>query len=68
MAGFVVTILGLGYVAYRLSFSLRALRADRAGQTERADALRAKGTRLFLGLTSALTLLLVVWVFLLVVL
>jgi hypothetical protein len=56
----VVLVWALGYVAYRLSFVVRAVRADRAGDREHADALRTRGSTLFLGATATITLLVLV--------
>lgn len=55
--GIVVPILALGYVAYRASLTVRAVKAQRAGDRDRADALRAKSGYVFLGFRSALVLL-----------
>lgn len=54
--------LGLGYVAYRLSFTIRGIGAERAGDRQRADQFRTNGTFVFLGATGALTLLLLLGV------
>lgn len=54
--GIVVPILALGYVAYRLSLTVRAVRAQRAGDRERADDLRTRGGYLFVGVVAALGL------------
>src|SRR4051812_31674762 len=58
----VILVLGLGYVAYRLSLPVRATGAERRGDHERADSLRARGRFLSIGVTSALTLALLVFV------
>ena len=58
--GIVVLALCLGYVVYRLSLTARAVRADRRGDGERADALRTQGGLLFLGATAGLTALVLI--------
>ncbi len=52
--------LALAYVGYRLSLTVRAVRADRAGDGERADAYRLRGSLLYLGLTTGMTLLVLI--------
>ncbi len=52
----VAVAVALAYFAYRVSLSVRSAKARRAGDSERADALSAKGSVLFLGVASALML------------
>jgi hypothetical protein len=54
------------YVVYRLSLTARAVTADRRGDREQADALRAKGGLLFLGATGSLMALILIGVAVLV--
>jgi hypothetical protein len=46
----------LAYVGTRLELTTAAIRADKAGNPERAEQLRARGSRLFLGTYAAWTL------------
>lgn len=55
-------VLGLVYVVYRISLPLRAVKAEREGDVERANQLRLKGSLLTIGTAGALTLLLVIWI------
>ena len=64
--GVVVLAFCLVYVVYRLSLTTRAVRADRRGDREQADALRTKGGLLFLGATAGLTALILIGVAVLV--
>lgn len=56
----------LGYVAYRLGLTLAAVRADRSGDTGRAQALREKA--FYFGRGSVYVLLLAFFVVVLVIL
>ena len=64
--GVVFVALALGYFAYRFSLSVRSVKARRAGDRERADELNTKGRLLFLAVSGATTLLVLVWVAVLV--
>jgi hypothetical protein len=64
MVGFaIVTALALGYVVYRMGLTIRAIRAERAGDLDHAGDLRTRAAVLGVGVLCTLTLL-----FLLVVL
>ena len=58
----VLIIACVGYVVYRTSFSVRSVRASRAGDRQRAEALSRKGKLVFLGVTGVWTLAVVVFV------
>jgi hypothetical protein len=49
-------VLAGAYVVYRLGLTVRAIRADRAGDTDRAGELRMRAVLLGLGFSVALTM------------
>lgn len=60
IATILILAVALGYVAYRLSFNVRALRAQRAGDSARSDHLRGQGAKMGIGIKALLTLALLV--------
>ncbi len=55
-----VVALGMAYAAYRLSLTIAAVRADRAGDAARGEHLRKRAGRTFIGITGTLTLALLI--------
>lgn len=61
-AGLVILLGAFALALYRVSYSVRAARAQRAGNRDRAESLQLKGHLAFLGMAAGLTLLLVLGV------